>query len=342
MFRETLKQCQDSRPLGDIVDAYESRRKEIEGFFYDPSGAPRADLCTVRQDCPVCRSDRITDADSYAGWPMCQCGECSTRFAKLLPTDDTLRDFFAMSDAERAFVTNVLHRKADARSATITSPRAAAIEKLNPQGGRILDVGCGSGDFLTQLNAEKWTTHGIDLSETAVEVSNERGVDHATVGTIFDLDDLTQYDCITFFGVMCRLDQHIRVFEKAFGLVRPGGYIAISDVNHDSWFSRLAGERTSKLVPPLHPILLGVDSIKRALTEAGFRVTEAGTPGRFDTVEVYRQAREGRMRSVPAAVLELLDLEHAADSMAIQNLLVNQQASEHMWIVAQRPEPAQP
>jgi SAM-dependent methyltransferase len=336
MFRETLQQCEAARPLAPIIDAYEKRRGEITGFFYDDDGKPKINLCIQREICPVCGSSNLNRAPVYAGWPMNECGDCFGHFVELMPKDSALADFFDFSVGERDFVTNVLHKKAHARNHMVTAPRVIAINEICPQGGRILDVGCGAGDFLASLDKSVWESTGVDLSETAVQISAERGVDHTIRGTVFDIALSESFDCITFFGVLCRLDNHLNVFRHSAKLLKPGGRIVIADINHNSWFSRLVGQSTSKLVPPLHPILMSFQSLETSLSNAGLRVILGSTPGRFDTVEAYRQAKSGRISGMPDAVLELLDMEYASDSMALQELLVENRQSEHLWITAQR------
>jgi SAM-dependent methyltransferase len=63
-------------------------------------------------------------------------------------------------------------------------PQDVVFEQLKAAGAkRVLDAGCGRGDFAERLAAAGIDVVGLDLSERMVELTRERGVE-AVVGTI--------------------------------------------------------------------------------------------------------------------------------------------------------------
>src|SRR4051812_32791948 len=44
------------------------------------------------------------------------------------------------------------------------------------QGGAVLDVGCGLGDFLTLFEAPSWSRHGIEVSDFAAREAAAKGI----------------------------------------------------------------------------------------------------------------------------------------------------------------------
>lgn len=63
-------------------------------------------------------------------------------------------------------------------SADRVYPRWAIVERLIPSGSRVLDVGCGAGDFLAYLldRRKDCVSVGVDESQFAVELARAKGV----------------------------------------------------------------------------------------------------------------------------------------------------------------------
>lgn len=92
---------------------------------------------------------------------------------------------------------------------------------------RILEVGCGSGALLGELQRDGYSDlQGIDLSELAVECAHDRGLERVRVmdGSATDFDD-ESFDCIVASDVL----EHIMDEQKALAewkrLLRPGGLL---------------------------------------------------------------------------------------------------------------------
>lgn len=108
--------------------------------------------------------------------------------------------------------------------------------------GRFLDVGCASG-VITQYIKEKTKseTYGIDISEDALKLAEERGitVKHGDIdGKRLPFDD--DY----FDGVLCSdIIEHLLATDMFVGelqrIVKPDGYIIVSVPNAASWYNRL-------------------------------------------------------------------------------------------------------
>jgi SAM-dependent methyltransferase len=59
-------------------------------------------------------------------------------------------------------------------------------QALESAAGRVLDVGCGAGRYALALQARGLPVTALDVSPGAVDVSRQRGVRHAVLGTVSD------------------------------------------------------------------------------------------------------------------------------------------------------------
>ncbi len=110
---------------------------------------------------------------------------------------------------------------------------------LGKKAGRVLDVGCGVGNFLAFARAHGWECWGIDFDADAI-VAGKRtfGLEHLEVASLEEFaaqHHELQFDLITFFDVFEHLDDHNAFLERVRGLLAPGGAIALSVPYRHAW-----------------------------------------------------------------------------------------------------------
>jgi SAM-dependent methyltransferase len=107
--------------------------------------------------------------------------------------------------------------------------RAVLLEvlaSLRPAGGRLLDVGCGTGYFL-EAALRRYEAWGIDASEQAVAYCHRRGLEHVRRAGVGQLEalGLGRFDLVTYFDVLEHLDQDVEALREAHRLLAPHGRI---------------------------------------------------------------------------------------------------------------------
>ena len=105
-------------------------------------------------------------------------------------------------------------------------------------GMRILDVGCGPGRHAHELARRGYTVHGIDISETFIEVAQSQAPEGATFERMDarDLSFSAEFDaviclCQGAFGLMTAQGEDARVLNGIRAALRPGGHVALSAFN---------------------------------------------------------------------------------------------------------------
>ena len=92
-------------------------------------------------------------------------------------------------------------------------------------GARVLDVGCGKGEFLTEMGAAGWTAEGVETDARAVARARERSlvVHEGTLETAGYAAG--SFDAVTLSHVLEHFHDPVATLSRCRTLVRPEGII---------------------------------------------------------------------------------------------------------------------
>ena len=181
------------------------------------------------------------------------------------------------------------------------------VERICPQPGRMLDLGCGTGRLLIPFARQGNTVVGVDLSAEMLAVARAKAdaagtrvyLLHANLTDLAGLRDRSFDSAACLFstlGMVLRAENRRRVVAHAFRLLRPGGVFVLHV--HNRWFNvwngagrawllrdgldrRLGRVEGGDSVMPVHQGVAGLTlhlftrtEAVRLLTGAGFCVRE--------------------------------------------------------------------
>ncbi len=95
--------------------------------------------------------------------------------------------------------------------------------RIGHRPGRLLDVGCGWGDFVERAAQRGWEACGIEPSRRIADDASCRGL-RVRPGTLQDLPpDWNGFDLITYWDVFMYVDNPVRELRRAIARLGPGG-----------------------------------------------------------------------------------------------------------------------
>lgn len=119
--------------------------------------------------------------------------------------------------------------------------------------GRILDIGCGRGLFLSIMKESGWETFGLELNEeTAWYARNALGLNIKTDSLVDAHFDDRFFDVITLWHVLEHLPDPVLTIEECRRILKPGGLLVIAIPNFDSLQARISGRYWFHLDIPYH------------------------------------------------------------------------------------------
>ncbi len=161
-----------------------------------------------------------------------------------------------------------------ARPFRMTSAVADLLPCYPPPGpaGRVLDVGCGSGERMRRLEAAGWECIGIDASESAVNSGREKGLDvRLAEATALPFPD-DSFDAVLMSHSIEHCQDPRRAVREAARVLKPGGSLTITTPNGASPVAQLFGAMWVNWDAPRHYLVFSSSSLRNLLIEEGFDV----------------------------------------------------------------------
>ncbi len=164
-------------------------------------------------------------------------------------------------------------------------------------GRRLLDVGCGNGDFLRVARRLGFDVMGLDLDAAAAARARESGAT-VLVGTLDDAElDAGSFEHVTMSHVVEHLHDPVGSLRRIAALLRPGGRLWLQTPNLEAEGLKRFGPDWRGLEPPRHLTIFDVRSLRAALHAAGFERI-ALLPPKRDAGYFFTQSMATR-RSAP-------------------------------------------
>ena len=148
------------------------------------------------------------------------------------------------------------------------------------EGGRLLDIGCGVGQFLGTVVSLGWNATGIDTDERVVESCRQRGLD-ARVGTLEEQRFPDEhFDVVTMRHVIEHVPKPEGLLTEIARILKPGGRLVITTPNAASLGHAKLGRFWMGLDAPRHLNVFTPDSLVNLLGRANLECHSISTTDR--------------------------------------------------------------
>ncbi|MBD3327558.1 methyltransferase domain-containing protein [candidate division KSB3 bacterium] len=239
--------------------------------------------CLFGHEEPPIEAFLVTDrlAPAQQQFRIVRCPACGLLFLNPRPTPDEIDQYYQYEAYREEFAPAV----EDEPSAWRCWNRryglnryCRLVEKNRPNGGRILDVGCGTGNFLAQLRKRgDWDVQGLDVAPKAVEYARRRLKLPIFLGTLEEARYPTaSFDVVTLWNVVEHLHYPLQTLTEVRRILHPDGILAFSVPDAGSWDARLFEEDWVGLDPPRHLYTFSRYTAASLLVETGFRTLTMG------------------------------------------------------------------
>jgi 2-polyprenyl-3-methyl-5-hydroxy-6-metoxy-1,4-benzoquinol methylase len=174
---------------------------------------------TKNRSCTLCNGNQFTRVYSRDDLLVVKCNECGLVFQPSQDSDNnSLMDYYT----HRSTV-ECLEWKGDIRR---IGDIAEIILDRYPS-GKLLDVGCGSGEFIFEMSKRGMVCTGLEPNVLQAEYAKDQGLRVKNEVFRDGLFGNEQFDVITFLQVMEHMPDPIQAVRTAYSYLHPGGMLVI-------------------------------------------------------------------------------------------------------------------
>jgi SAM-dependent methyltransferase len=139
--------------------------------------------------------------------------------------------------------------------------------------GKLLEVGCGSGRFLSRMRKAGWEVQGVELDPVAAELAREQFALPVFAGTLPEANfPEGSFDAVVLSHVIEHVYDPVGLLKECRRVLKPGGRLTIVTPNVRSRGHQAFREHWSELDPPRHLNLFSIDTMRACGEHAGLQI----------------------------------------------------------------------
>ena len=212
---------------------------------------------------------------SQEDFSIMECPHCGLRFTTPRPAPEVIgkyyqsEEYYSHQQNNKGLVPRIYEF---VKSFNIKHKASLAIGGL-PQ-GRLLDIGCGVGDFLLYVKNQGWDVQGVEPSDDAKKIAESRlGFLPKSPSEYAQFED-GSFDVITMWHVLEHVDDLHFQTSEILRLLKPGGRLIIALPNFQSFDCQYYMDKWAAWDVPRHLYHFAPDVLRGLFTALGFQIID--------------------------------------------------------------------
>ena len=234
--------------------------------------------------CPICGSSnthKVLTAKDYTvsleSFDIIHCGHCSGRFTQNVPGNQEIgryyqsQEYISHSETKKGLINRLYH---SVRKITLRSKQNWVKAGTGLKQGNLLDIGCGTGAFLSYMKQAGWQVTGLEPDENARQNAK----------TLYNIEPLPsaelyklparQYDAITMWHVLEHVHSLQDYLRQIRVLLKPEGTLLIAVPNYTSQDAEHYGAYWAAYDVPRHLYHFSPTAMEQLLKQNKIRIVK--------------------------------------------------------------------
>lgn len=223
-------------------------------------------MTDFKETCYLCGEHDLEGFQSY-NW-LVKCKKCGLVYSSDLSADprDVMGHFYDERNlAHRKLIQSVLFRVARRRFSWL-------MKQISIVKGRLLEIGCGTGEFLAIARNYGWQVDGVELSKSfSVAARDWYQLDLYNNYLSNIKFDNAGFDVVVLLHVFEHLTDPLEFLKQVSPLVNPGGWLFIVVPNLQSWTDRQFGKASPTIIKMDHFFHYDTATLQAMLSRSEFK-----------------------------------------------------------------------
>lgn len=230
------------------------------------------EICNFDKYKIICKNWDYRYCLSKESFTLVKCTKCGLIYLNPRPAEKDICKFYPKKyyDNSPCFIENKFIKYFSKR-------KILNIEKFK-KGGKLLDIGCGTGDFLSQMKDRDYDVCGIDVSLQACKIARKKGLKIYHNDLIKHHFPAKSFDIITLWHVFEHLYNPSETLKEIKRILKDDGLLIMETPNIDCFSFKIFKGYHFHLDSPRHLHHWNENSMKQILNKNGFIVNKTEYP----------------------------------------------------------------
>ena len=228
-------------------------------------------ICTTEMKFKFVTKDYLVTGESF---DIVECEACSIRTTTPFPDKKIIGNYYSSDDyiSHDDKVSGIFDSIYGlVRTYQLNKKKKLIGKYFNKSNGKILDIGCGAGDFLQYMKENHWNINGVDTSNKARKIVNKK-LNIKVMDPKDWINNKEKYDVITCWHSLEHVHEPWVYLDKIKKSLTLDGFLIVALPNYQSTDAKIYKEFWAAYDTPRHLYHFTIKSMNKTIKPHGLNI----------------------------------------------------------------------
>ena len=228
-------------------------------------------ICTTEMKFKFVTKDYLVTGESF---DIVECEACSIRTTTPFPDKKIIGNYYSSDDyiSHDDKVSGIFDSIYGlVRTYQLNKKKKLIGKYFNKSNGKILDIGCGAGDFLQYMKETHWNINGVDTSNKARKIANKK-LNIKVMDPKDWINNKEKYDVITCWHSLEHVHEPWVYLDKIKKSLTLDGFLIVALPNYQSTDAKIYKEFWAAYDTPRHLYHFTIKSMNKTIKPHGLNI----------------------------------------------------------------------